>query len=662
MNRRTRFLLAAPLMFLRAASFCFGDAVIDPKMHHLRNVPGREWAEFPEVAEAAKLVVTFEVEDAGGKTLRLRQRDVRRVWRLKLNGKDLGKLQEDEADIVSFFAVPAGVVKAGQNELEIVGPSGATAVADDISVGDVRLINKPRAAALAEGTVKVCVGMPCRITVADANGSLVTTGANSDGQLAVRSGVVYTLDGSADIPLPSGKYVIYAGRGFEYSVDRAEVEVKPGQTREVALSIKPVIDRSGLVSVDPHVHTYSYSRHGDCTIAERVITVAGEGLDAVVSAEHNLPTDYAKAARETGADKHFATIMGSEVTTPSLGHFNVFPLADGKIVPFQGKDWPAVFRDVWAAVPEGVVILNHGRDVHGKFRPFDPARHVSFTGESLDGAELKVNAMEVTNSGATMSDPMLLMHDWMGLLNRGQKVAPIGASDSHDVSRYVVGQGRTYVYANDAAGIVKGTRAGRVLVSHGLLVDLTVNGVGRAGDTVKVDGGVKVVCRVQGHAWSKAERVGLYVNGVLVKEEKLPASGGRAEWMLPKFAHDVHLVAIARGAGVTEPFWATAKSYQPTSIEFRPYTIACTGAVYLDADGRDGFTSAYDYAKEIAGRGEMTKELAAYDEAVAAQVASVIRATRPERFEDEVRVLRKSSPAAERGIGRYLEALNTSRK
>ena len=34
------------------------------------------------------------------------------------------ELQEDEADIVSFFTVPAGALKAGRNDLEISGPAG----------------------------------------------------------------------------------------------------------------------------------------------------------------------------------------------------------------------------------------------------------------------------------------------------------------------------------------------------------------------------------------------------------------------------------------------------------------------------------------------------------------------------------------------------------
>ena len=58
--------------------------------------------------------------------------------------------------------------------------------------------------------------------------------------------------------------------------------------------------------------------------------------------------------------------------------------------------------------------------------------------------------MEVINSGALQTDWMRPYRDWFALLNRGVILTPVGASDSHDVSRYIVGQGRTYIRTNDS--------------------------------------------------------------------------------------------------------------------------------------------------------------------------------------------------------------------
>src|SRR4051812_33528306 len=79
----------------------------------------------------------------------------------------------------------------------------------------------------------------------------------------------------------------------------------------------------------------------------------------------------------------------------------------------------------------------------------DPSDIWPWTGENLNGWQLRANAMEVVNSGAQQTDMLRLVQDWFGLLNRGVNLTPVGSSDSHDVSRYIVGQGRTYIRCKD---------------------------------------------------------------------------------------------------------------------------------------------------------------------------------------------------------------------
>src|SRR5262249_28765596 len=201
------------------------------------------------------------------------------------------------------------------------------------------------------------------------------------------------------------------------------------------------------------------------------------------SAEHNLQVDYHAAAVRNGVRQFFTPVVGNEVTT-GVGHFNVFPVRAGGPVPdVRARTWAAVFASIADRTGAKVVILNHPRALHAGFRPFGPGRHVALTGEDLDGWELRANGVEVVNSGAQQTDVMRPFHDWLGLLNRGLAVAPVGASDSHDVSRFLVGQGRTYVRCADGdpgkidvAEVVKSFQEGRVLVSCGLLAEITVNG------------------------------------------------------------------------------------------------------------------------------------------------------------------------------------------
>src|SRR5262249_48029787 len=146
---------------------------------------------------------------------------------------------------------------------------------------------------------------------------------------------------------------------------------------------------------------------------------------------------------------------------------------------------------------------------------------------------------------------------------------------------------------------------------------------------------VKVKVRVLGPDWVKADKVELYANGRKIREARIISKDGRpgvkwqGVWVLPRFRHDVHLVAVASGPGVTELYWPIAKPYQPTSPKVDRRVIGASGAVWIDADGDGKRTSAYAYAHRLMTTHGALKVIAAlsdYDEAVAVQVASLFKA------------------------------------
>jgi hypothetical protein len=472
--------------------------------------------------------------------------------------------------------------------------------------------------------------------------------------------------------------VIYAGRGFEYSVDRVAVDLARGATASRRLTIRREVDTTGWAAMDTHVHTATFARHGDATIEERMLTIAGEGIELPVSAEHNARVDFEAPARAAAVRPYFAPVLGTEVTTPALGHFNVFPVpAGGRDIDQRSPDWARLRQSIAAAVARPVIVLNHGRDVHGGFRPLGPARHIGIAGEDLDGWPLPANAIEIVNSGAVLSDGLALPRDWMGLLNRGLMLTPVGSSDSHDVARYIVGQGRTYVRCDDRhPDAIDPTRAmdslrrGQVTVSYGLLTEIDVAGHG-PGELVGPRRELAVRIRVKGPGWSRAERVGLYVNGIQVREEAIPdgTKAGvkwEATWRLPTPGHDVHLVAVATGPGIAAPYWPTAKPYQPTSTAFTPYVLGVSGAVFVDADGSGTFESALAYARrELAGASQgrrLVARLSRYDAAVATQAASLLRVQDPAGFEATIRAMLPQAPTpVASGLQAYLDAWHASR-
>jgi hypothetical protein len=261
------------------------------------------------------------------------------------------------------------------------------------------------------------------------------------------------------------------------------------------------------------------------------------------------------------------------------------------------------------------------------------------------------------------------------MLNHGHALTPVGSSDSHDVSRYIVGQGRTYIRCDDAdAGNIDIDRAvqsfvaGRTSVSLGLLTDIIVNETARVGDTAAATGPIDVQVRVLGPAWTTAERVELYANGVLVRETEIPAEAGRragekwtARWQLDRPQHDVHLTAVAWGAPQTGLFWSLGKPYQPTSPHVDLHVVGITGTVWIDGDGDGQRTSAREYAAREVERTKsdlqkLCTALESYDLSTAAQAASLLQTQGVDlQAESAASIWRKAGPAVAGGFREFLD-------
>lgn len=616
----------------------------------------------------------------------LRQQDVKESWSVSLNGKRLAELTRDENDITIALAVPAGSLKEGENLL-VIEASSPKSPTDDIRVGSIAIYQRSLAEVQSEATLEVTVTdeesreqLPSRLTIVDPTGSLVPFGSKSDEQLAIRAGTIYTATGRVTVKLPAGDYTVYAGRGFEYSLAQVSIVVKAGERHHEVLSIRREVPTPGSVACDPHLHTLTHSGHGDASIEERMITLAGEGIELPVATDHNVHVDYESIARKLGVRRYFTPVVGNEVTT-ARGHFNVFPVRIGtKVVDHKQTDWKLLFDEIYQAPDVQIAILNHARDQHSGVRPFGPGLYNAVVAENLEGSPLLFNGMEVVNSGATQSDVLQLFRDWMGLINRGHYVTPVGSSDSHDVARYIPGQGRTYIRGHDrepgdlsVQSLMKNFRQGHVMVSYGLLVEMTIDDKWSSGDLVpRADHAARVHVRVLGPHWVSADRVMLFANGALIREERITDDQvsrrergvkWQGDWQIERPIHDVHLVAIAMGPGIDRPYWRTAKPYQPTSTDPTTHVIGCSGAICLDTD--DGQrTSARDYAERLvsATKGDVEKLLARlsdYDEATAAHVAHILHKSGIS-LSDSNQALIQTMPSIKAGFQQYLDACKAS--
>ncbi|MFT5466692.1 MAG: hypothetical protein ACI8UO_001792 [Verrucomicrobiales bacterium] len=615
--------------------------VLDDQLHHLR-FGEREWSEFAEKPEGERLQIAFQSKaNATEQTLFVRQQDVKQQWLVTINGKPVGKLKNDENDMIQGFAIPPGGLVDGENRLVIEQDRLRNRKPDDIRVGGIRLDSRPLSESLSDARLMIKVidadsgePLPARITILNADGALQKIGGESNDHLAVRAGIVFTGNGSAEFGLPTGEFEIIAGRGFEYSIDRAPIKIEPGKNQEATLKIRRVVDTAGYVACDTHVHTLTHSGHGDATVQERMITLAAEGIELPIATDHNKHIDHESFAKEMGVRQYFTPVIGNEFTT-KVGHFNIWPIDSADVPPPDWKtaDWEEIFVRIYQTPGVRAVILNHGRDVHGGTTPLGPKLHNAVAGRNLEGWVLRANAMETINSGATQTDVLELLHDWMALLNRGFNITPVGSSDSHDVARHFVGQGRTYIRVDDSdPGAIDVSAAagafvsGKVIMSYGLFVELEVNGK-RSGEIAGVKPGeeFEAKVRVSGPEWTAADELRIYLNGTLTETKKIDAFG-EYTFKFQAAKHDQFITAIATGPGIDSLHWPTAKAYQPDSIDWNPRVAACSGALWLNVDGSGQKQSAADYALSVpvgAGSFEMVlARLKDYDSAVAVQVAS----------------------------------------
>jgi hypothetical protein len=331
--------------------------------------------------------------------------------------------------------------------------------------------------------------------------------------------------------------------------------------------------------------------------------------------------------------------------TTSHGHFNAFPITPGAtVVNHKQEDWSKLLPEIRATPGVKVVTLNHPRDLHSGCVPFGGVQFNPTSGKHRQAEALKdVDAIEVVTSAAMQSDIHLLYRDWFALLNRGHRISAIGSSDSHDVSRFILGQGRTYVATKDADPakldldeVWRSYQEGRLLVSFGLLTQMKVNDRFTVGDTATGLGeAIKVEVTVFGPSWVQADHIELYANGRVIREQDISdnhraGEKARVVWQIPKPAHDVHLVAIATGPGVKAPYWETPRPYQPSNKSFVPRVIGSTNPIWLDADGDGKFDSAFALAHRLIeqhgrDRGKLREALKAYDDSVSIQVDAILQ-------------------------------------
>ncbi len=137
--------------------------------------------------------------------------------------------------------------------------------------------------------------------------------------------VVHTNDGIGEATLPPGAYRMVADHGPEHSSDEQIVTVHAMETREATLYIDRVVDTSGWVAADLHLHS-DVSPDSSVAPYNRVLSTMVMGLEVIASTDHDFIRNYRPALEELGGPQSVLFLPGDELSHFSYAHFNGYPL------------------------------------------------------------------------------------------------------------------------------------------------------------------------------------------------------------------------------------------------------------------------------------------------------------------------------------------------
>jgi hypothetical protein len=381
---------------------------------------------------------------------------------------------------------------------------------------------------------------------------------------------------TGELLVPPAEYEVVVTRGPEYSAYRERITINAGATTSVNAVVARVLDTAGFVSGDHHVHMIN-SLDSSVTRAERLITMAAEGVEYFVATDHDFVTDLSDDLEQLGLEDFLTTGIGEEITTFNYGHFNAYPLtrqADqvaggpidwGRAGVEPGRDYPSLgsyelspaeLIDAAKARLEpgpesGVVQVNHfNSSMLGYFQitgidtaldppqsSVDPSlirQDPSLTNLYDDG----YTALELWIEASREQTQLLLdanLGDWFNLLNQGRIKAGIADSDTHHTAIVQAGGPRSYLASStdlpseiDGTELALSVNEGKLIATNGPFVGVLLHGdadavaglgAGQSNLVAATGGDATIDVHVESPDWAEFDTIEIYANTVPVPVE-----------------------------------------------------------------------------------------------------------------------------------------------
>jgi hypothetical protein len=443
------------------------------------------------------------------------------------------------------------------------------------------------------------------------------------------------VDGQASIELPAGAYQIVVSRGMEWSIWPTSapddgghaVELDEGDSVDIDAEIARVVDTSGAVSADFHVHGVT-SPDSIVRKHNRVLNFMGEGVDVLISTDHDFISDYAPEIERQGAGDQIVSVVGEEITTPHVGHFNAFPMVrepahrrGGALDWARGEDFDMTPSEIFAWVDQQdgdptnaqVKQINHPgstippleADVLRGITLTDPGKkrmdpnQPGASGEDTGLWSDDFTAIEMMN-GNSMGRVWTVMRWWLSMVSRGFSPAATAVTDTHKLYSDLGGTPRSFVFVGDdydtpasfdAQALAAASNEGRLLGTNGPFFRVELeNSTGETatlGDTLSsTDGEVTARITIDVPEWIEVDTIDIYSN--LPASEIVTAPGEQNEEPIaPTSTHAIEwdaseLVEAAAG-DATHRHWTKTVDVELT-IDTDAYVVVVVRGAGADAN------------------------------------------------------------------------------
>lgn len=437
------------------------------------------------------------------------------------------------------------------------------------------------------------------------------------------------VQGKVDLNVAAGTYRVSVSRGMEWSVWPASapddggflVEIADGELKELTPEIAHVVDTTGVVNGDFHVHGIT-SADSVVRPDNRVLGFMGDGVDVLVSTDHDYIFDYAPTVAALGAQDEIVSMVGVEITTPNIGHFNSFPLirdpahsrggaldwgpgiGSYNLSPAEMFDWmdeqgggaehrvKQINHPDWTIPSLRADLLRGFTYASAESRRMEPSEPDPVTGDTGLWSD-NFNAFEVMN-GPTMSKLWTVMRWWLTMISRGFTPTGTAVSDTHMLYSDLGGSPRTFVFVDpahdtpatfDEAHFAQAIIEGRAIGSNGPFFRVVLEnseGVRASlGDTIESgDGELTAYVSVDVPEWMPVDTIDIYSN--LPAEDIITAPGQEKSSPIPATSsHPIEfeasdLVEVASG-DASHKHWVKTVEI-PLSITEDAYVIVVVRA------------------------------------------------------------------------------------